>query len=171
MQRSWMIWCPVLSFQITLEKPGVYDYAYGTYCNWSTPDKYGLNFSFCSFKIVCLFSTQINIDSRTRDLTYENVRHPEASTFEAAQKRIESLMGKDSYPRFIESDLYLHLLSGLKSWPGEGSFGTVDFVWHPVRDGLTLEYPWDVVSDMNPKRISSSNCNVAVQQVQTLKWR
>lgn len=71
-------------------------------------------------KIFTQFVTQqapreINIDSRTRDLTYENVRHPEASTFEAAQKRIESLMGKDSYPRFIESDLYLHLLSGLKS--------------------------------------------------------
>lgn len=61
---------------------------------------------------------QINIDSMTRDLTYENMKRPEVTTFEAAQKRIESLMEKDSYPRFIESELYGHLLSGLRSsWP------------------------------------------------------
>jgi len=34
----------------------------------------------------------------------------DTKAFEAAQKRIEALMEKDSYPRFLQSDLFQRLL-------------------------------------------------------------
>jgi len=54
---------------------------------------------------------QINLDSVTREVVYANMaRGADLSTFEPAQKRIQALMDKDSYPRFISSDLYQYLL-------------------------------------------------------------
>lgn len=54
---------------------------------------------------------QINLDSVTREVVYANMaRGADLNTFEAAQKRIQALMDKDSYPRFISSDLYQYLL-------------------------------------------------------------
>ena len=56
-------------------------------------------------------SFQINLDSVTRELVYANMaRGADLTTFEPAQKRIQALMDKDSYPRFISSDLYQYLL-------------------------------------------------------------
>ena len=56
-------------------------------------------------------SLQINLDSVTRELVYANMaRGADLGTFEPAQKRIQALMDKDSYPRFISSDLYQYLL-------------------------------------------------------------
>jgi hypothetical protein len=55
---------------------------------------------------------EINIDSITRDLTYANMSNgADKSMFEPAQRRIQALMDKDSYPRFLQSDLYLYLLN------------------------------------------------------------
>lgn len=58
---------------------------------------------------------EINIDSVTRELTCSKMVDPDPSTFDAAQKRIQALMDKDSYPRFIESTLYQELVSGTSS--------------------------------------------------------
>ena len=44
-------------------------------------------------------------------MVYNNMaRGADVDTFEPAQKRIQALMDKDSYPRFISSDLYQYLL-------------------------------------------------------------
>jgi len=54
---------------------------------------------------------QINLDSITREVVYANMaRGADIATFEPAQRRIQALMDKDSYPRFISSDLYQYLL-------------------------------------------------------------
>ncbi len=54
---------------------------------------------------------QINLDSKTREATLESLGHPNRHTFEVAQKRIQALMEKDSYPRFLHSDVYQDLIS------------------------------------------------------------
>lgn len=61
-----------------------------------------------------LCSVQINLDSRTRELTAAKMSKPDNQTFDLAQKRIQSLMEKDSYPRFLRSDVYQQLASQLK---------------------------------------------------------
>lgn len=58
---------------------------------------------------------EINLDSKTRMITVTNLEHPTRHTFEDAQKKIQALMEKDSYPRFLESDLYLQLLNNTTS--------------------------------------------------------
>ena len=49
---------------------------------------------------------QVNLDSKTRLQTMSSLSRPSAHTFEQSQRRIESLMEKDSYQRFLRSDLY-----------------------------------------------------------------
>ena len=48
----------------------------------------------------------MNLDSKTRLATIQSIEHPNKHTFEPAQKRIQALMEKDSYPRFLRSDTY-----------------------------------------------------------------
>ncbi|XP_028656172.1 regulator of G-protein signaling 1-like [Erpetoichthys calabaricus] len=54
--------------------------------------------------------TEVNLDSKTREDTSQHIHHPTHTTFDQAQKRVYGLMEKDSYPRFLRSDLYLSLL-------------------------------------------------------------
>jgi regulator of G-protein signaling len=53
---------------------------------------------------------EINLDSKTRLVTKNNMTSPNKHTFEQAQKRIQALMEKDSYPRFLRSEPYQQLL-------------------------------------------------------------
>ena len=54
---------------------------------------------------------QVNLDSKTRLQTMSSLSRPSAHTFEQSQRRIESLMEKDSYQRFLRSDLYHALIT------------------------------------------------------------
>jgi len=54
---------------------------------------------------------EVNLDSKTREITVDNIDNPNKHTFEQAQKRIQALMEKDSYPRFLRSDVYMQLLA------------------------------------------------------------
>ncbi|XP_028833569.1 regulator of G-protein signaling 13 isoform X2 [Denticeps clupeoides] len=56
---------------------------------------------------------EINIDHHTRDLIRQNVKTPNTSCFDEAQKIVYSLMEKDSYPRFLKSDVYQALHSSV----------------------------------------------------------
>uniref|UniRef100_A0A3P9KKE5 Regulator of G protein signaling 13 n=1 Tax=Oryzias latipes TaxID=8090 RepID=A0A3P9KKE5_ORYLA len=54
---------------------------------------------------------EINIDQKTRELIKWNMKTPSTSCFIEAQKIVFGLMEKDSYPRFLKSDLYRTLLN------------------------------------------------------------
>ena len=74
-------------------------------------------------KCVSPRDAQVNIDSQTRQLTSESM-HEEgarADAFEAAQRRIESLMEKDSYQRFLRSSHYLRLATSPTTPPASAS--------------------------------------------------
>ncbi|XP_077013384.1 regulator of G-protein signaling 1 [Tamandua tetradactyla] len=58
---------------------------------------------------------QVNIDFRTRESTAKKIKAPTPTCFDEAQKTIYTLMEKDSYPRFLKSDIYLNLLNELQA--------------------------------------------------------
>jgi len=58
---------------------------------------------------------QVNLDSYTREHTKENLQNITRGCFDLAQKRIYGLMEKDSYPRFLRSDLYLDIINQKKA--------------------------------------------------------
>ncbi|XP_058865098.1 regulator of G-protein signaling 3-like [Acipenser ruthenus] len=53
---------------------------------------------------------EVNLDSKTREITSQLVLNPTRSCFDQAEKRVYGLMEKDSYPRFLRSELYQELL-------------------------------------------------------------
>ncbi|XP_044189550.1 regulator of G-protein signaling 3a isoform X2 [Thunnus albacares] len=57
---------------------------------------------------------EVNLDSYTRDHTKDNLQNVTRSCFDLAQRRIYGLMEKDSYPRFLRSELYLDLVNQKK---------------------------------------------------------
>ncbi|XP_032721553.1 regulator of G-protein signaling 3 isoform X2 [Lontra canadensis] len=60
---------------------------------------------------------EVNLDSYTREHTKINLQSVTRGCFDLAQKRIFGLMEKDSYPRFLRSDLYLDLINQKKMSP------------------------------------------------------
>lgn len=58
-------------------------------------------------------SPQINIDHVTRDLIKQNVQAPTRVCFDEAQRIVFGLMERDSYPRFLRSDMYRSLLESV----------------------------------------------------------
>ncbi|XP_078456471.1 regulator of G-protein signaling 9-like [Lampetra planeri] len=54
----------------------------------------------------------INIDAKTMAVTLEGLKSPHRYVLEAAQTHIYMLMKKDSYPRYLKSDLYKTMLAG-----------------------------------------------------------
>ncbi|XP_020015917.2 regulator of G-protein signaling 3 isoform X2 [Castor canadensis] len=60
---------------------------------------------------------EVNLDSYTREHTKDNLQCVTRGCFDLAQKRIFGLMEKDSYPRFLRSDLYLDLINQKKMSP------------------------------------------------------
>ncbi|XP_070830115.1 regulator of G-protein signaling 21-like [Chaetodon trifascialis] len=53
---------------------------------------------------------EINIDHKTRDLIRRNIKAPTTVCFDDAQRIVYGLMERDSYPRFLRSDIYQALL-------------------------------------------------------------
>ncbi|NWY70277.1 RGS18 protein, partial [Erithacus rubecula] len=53
---------------------------------------------------------EINIDFHTKNDISQKISEPTLSCFDAAQSSIYSLMAKDSFPRFLRSDVYKELL-------------------------------------------------------------
>ena len=56
---------------------------------------------------------QVNLDSRTRSATMSSLENPSRETFKLAQRKIQALMEKDPYPRFINSELYQQILESV----------------------------------------------------------
>ncbi|XP_022250538.1 uncharacterized protein LOC106466754 [Limulus polyphemus] len=53
---------------------------------------------------------EVNLDSTTRNTIFNNLSSPDHHSFDQAQKRIQGLMERDTYLRFLQSELYLELL-------------------------------------------------------------
>ncbi|KAK5859517.1 hypothetical protein PBY51_021069 [Eleginops maclovinus] len=53
---------------------------------------------------------EINIDHNTRELIRRNMKTPNSLCFDDARRIVYGLMERDSYPRFLRSDLYQDLL-------------------------------------------------------------
>ncbi|XP_026886214.2 regulator of G-protein signaling 18 [Electrophorus electricus] len=54
---------------------------------------------------------EINLDFKTRELTLQLLKAPSHNSLCHAQQRIRSLLDTDCYPRFLQSNIYLTLLS------------------------------------------------------------
>ncbi|KAI9560929.1 hypothetical protein GHT06_011885 [Daphnia sinensis] len=57
-------------------------------------------------------SKEVNLDSETRLITLNNVQsnNPDQHAFDRAQRRIQHMMERDSYLRFLQSELFLELV-------------------------------------------------------------
>ncbi|XP_078120615.1 regulator of G-protein signaling 21-like [Sander vitreus] len=53
---------------------------------------------------------EINIDHKTRELIRRNMKMTTTECFDDARRIVYGLMERDSYPRFLRSDIYLALL-------------------------------------------------------------
>nr|XP_046273795.1 regulator of G-protein signaling 8 [Scatophagus argus] len=53
---------------------------------------------------------EVNLDSKTREMTIQLLQAPSHTCLSHAQKRIYSLLDTDCYPRFLQSNIYLSLL-------------------------------------------------------------
>ncbi|XP_058805669.1 regulator of G-protein signaling 17 isoform X2 [Phymastichus coffea] len=49
---------------------------------------------------------EVSLDSRVREIVNRNMTRPTPHTFDEAQLQIYTLMHRDSYPRFVNSELY-----------------------------------------------------------------
>ncbi|XP_061695187.1 regulator of G-protein signaling 13-like [Syngnathoides biaculeatus] len=56
---------------------------------------------------------EINIDHKTRELIRRNVKTAGAWCFDDAQRIVYGLMERDSYPRFLRSDVYRAFLDSI----------------------------------------------------------
>lgn len=59
--------------------------------------------------ISLIFQLQVSLDSRVREIINKNMVNPSPHTFDEAQLQIYTLMHRDSYPRFINSNMYRKL--------------------------------------------------------------
>lgn len=59
-------------------------------------------------------SAPVNIDSRSYEITKENMQHPHRWTFDTAGAHLFHLMRSDPYSRYVRSDMYKDFLAGAK---------------------------------------------------------
>ncbi|KAM6976731.1 regulator of G-protein signaling 20-like [Aplochiton taeniatus] len=60
---------------------------------------------------------EVSLDSRVREVINHNMLEPTSHTFDDAQQQIYTLMQRDSYPRYINSQAYTDLLESLAEPP------------------------------------------------------
>ncbi|XP_012709160.2 regulator of G-protein signaling 1 [Fundulus heteroclitus] len=58
---------------------------------------------------------EVNLDSKTRELTLQLLQAPSHTSLLSAQKRVYSLLDTDCYPRFLQSNVYLTLLNEVEA--------------------------------------------------------
>lgn len=57
-------------------------------------------------------SLQVSLDAQVREVINKKMQDPTAQAFEDAQLQIYTLMHRDSYPRFLSSNIYKSLAQG-----------------------------------------------------------
>ncbi|XP_032808804.1 regulator of G-protein signaling 20-like isoform X5 [Petromyzon marinus] len=63
--------------------------------------------------ISILSPKEVSLDSRVREVINRNMLEPTSHTFDDAQLQIYTLMHRDSYPRFLNSQIYKSLQDSL----------------------------------------------------------
>lgn len=66
---------------------------------------------------------QVSLDSRVREIVNRNMVEPTPHTFDEAQLQIYTLMHRDSYPRFVNSEIYRRV-ARLNSGPPSPTSGS-----------------------------------------------
>eukprot|EP00066_Takifugu_rubripes_P006952 XP_003972109.1 PREDICTED: regulator of G-protein signaling 5-like [Takifugu rubripes] len=66
--------------------------------------------SICSQFITADAPQEVNLDAETREALLSVMDSVCAETFSTAQRRIYALMAKDSFPRFLRSTQYSHVI-------------------------------------------------------------
>ncbi|XP_051983629.1 regulator of G-protein signaling 20-like isoform X2 [Xyrauchen texanus] len=61
--------------------------------------------------ISILSPKEVSLDSRVREVINRNMQEPSSHTFDDAQLQIYTLMQRDSYPRFMNSPVYISLMN------------------------------------------------------------
>ncbi|XP_032881947.1 regulator of G-protein signaling 17-like [Amblyraja radiata] len=74
--------------------------------------------------ISILSPKEVSLDSRVREIVNRNLRNPGLFMFEDAQLQIYSLMHRDSFPRFLNSDFYKSLVQ--KPQPSPDTTPTIE---------------------------------------------
>nr|XP_055057959.1 regulator of G-protein signaling 20 isoform X1 [Misgurnus anguillicaudatus] len=69
--------------------------------------------------ISILSPKEVSLDSRVREVINRNMLEPTSHTFDDAQLQIYTLMQRDSYPRFMNSQFYKNLLNTVSEQPQE----------------------------------------------------
>ncbi|KAM6170885.1 LOW QUALITY PROTEIN: regulator of G-protein signaling 20 [Erethizon dorsatum] len=69
--------------------------------------------------ISILSPKEVSLDSRVREIINRNMGEPSPHIFDDAQLQIYTLMHRDSYPRFMNSAVYKHLLQSLSEKSAE----------------------------------------------------
>lgn len=70
-----------------------------------------------------LYLLQVSLDSRVREIVNRNMVEPTPHTFDDAQLQIYTLMHRDSYPRFVNSEIYRRVARLNSSSPPSPSTG------------------------------------------------
>lgn len=70
-----------------------------------------------------VLDTQVSLDSRVREAINRNMQEPTSHTFDDAQLQIYTLMQRDSYPRYMNSQAYKNLLNSLPEQSPESKGG------------------------------------------------
>ena len=58
------------------------------------------------FLLLFWWFTQVSLDSHTKEVIIQNMKEPSKSIFNEAQEQIYHLMRRDSFPRFINSNMF-----------------------------------------------------------------
>ena len=77
-----------------------------------------ISFHWFVWWVIFFFHFQVNLDAETRSITLANIQssNPDQHAFDRAQRRIQHMMERDSYQRFLKSDEILELVNGNKNW-------------------------------------------------------
>ncbi|XP_074099749.1 regulator of G protein signaling double hit isoform X2 [Cotesia typhae] len=85
--------------------------------------------------ISILSPKEVSLDSRVREIVNRNMIEPTPHTFDEAQLQIYTLMHRDSYPRFVNSDIFRRA-ARLGSGPPSPAEDTTEIIGGAVTPGI-----------------------------------
>ncbi|XP_077305613.1 regulator of G-protein signaling 11 isoform X1 [Lithobates pipiens] len=110
----------------------------------------------------------VNIDSKTMEKTLEGIKNPHRYVFDDAQMHIYMLMKKDSFPRYLKSEMYKNLL-GQAFIPPETKKGVFPFMRRQRHSSPSPAFLFPP-GDQDPKLDGDSKVNspAAISQLSPL---